>query len=596
MRINLSRQKFFRVFLFIISGILLSFRAQYGFFFNDEPFIISLAQRLYYGANLIIDEWNTTQNFGALLLPLYKLYIALTGSTEGIILTFRVIYCIMWTSTCSAMYCILKHKYSGAIVVFFYLLLFSPLDQMTLSYTSVSLSSCLMIAGLYFYHLEVKPIRFYKFTYFYTFLSVIAVLSLPYLAIIYILNLLVIIVIHLIKKTETTRFLIKANLLSCIIAALTAALYLYHFILKGNSIDIILQNLWYILSTDTIANTTFVFTIVSYCRAILTTYFSYIVLIGLSLILLLFPSIKNYPKRKMVLFIIDLIAFLVEIAKMVIWCHEPIFNLQMMPIVFLGMIAFFMLDNKRKHLATFVYFIIYGVLYSFAFYCASDTKIKAIAMGFVLCGVASIVFIAELGNQWKQYFSSAASTAETAMTLHSKECPSRIAAMIVALVFCAQLGLQVLLKVERHYWDTPVYQMNSIISEGAGKGVRTTKPTKSAHEKVEKSLHQLLTNVNTQNKRDIRFLSMVSSPVIYLNADLPASVFSTWTFMEDDILLEKLNLYYSVNPQQQPNVIFFSNSDTLVYDLDINLSDYCCISDDQYSILIAPGFVNTQDP
>ena len=66
--------------------------------------------------------------------------------------------------------------------------------------------------------------------------------------------------------------------------------------------------------------------------------------------------------------------------------------------------------------------------------------------------------------------------------------------------------------------------------------------------------------------------------------------------MEDDILLEKLNLYYSVNPQQQPNVIFFSNSDTLVYDLDINLSDYCCISDDQYSILIAPGFVNTQDP
>ena len=593
---NLSRQKTFYAFLFIISGILLSFRAQYGFFFNDEPFIISLAHRLYYGADLIVDEWNTTQNFGTLLLPFYKLYVALTGSTEGIILTFRVIYCIMWTGTCSAIYYILKQKYSGAIVVFFYLLLFSPLDQMTLSYTSVSLSSCLLIAGLYFYHLEVKPIRFFRFTCFYTILSVIAVLALPYLAMIYILNLLVIIVIHLVKRTETTRFLMKTSLLSCIIAALTAVLYLYRFILKGNSLDIILQNLWCILSADTIASTTFVFNVVSYCWAVLETYFSYTLLIGMSFILLLFPIIKNYPERKMVLFIIDVIAFLAEIVKMVVRCHEPAFNLQMMPIVFLGMIAFFMLDNKRKHLATFIIFIIYGVLYSFAFYYASDTGIMAIAMGLVLCGVASIVFIAELGNQWKPYFSSAVSAAETAITMHGKECSSRIVALIIAFVFCAQLGLQVLLKVERHYWDSPVYQMNSIISEGAGKGVRTTERHKSAHEKVEKSLHQLLTNVNMQNTHDIRFLSMVSSPVIYLNADLPAGVFSTWTFMEDDILLERLNLYYSVNHQQQPNVIFFSNGDTLVCGLDIDLSDYCCFSDDQYSILIAPDLVNTQNP
>ena len=63
-------------FMAIIAFVLLLTRSRYGFSYNDEPFILSLAQRLYYGDSLFIDEWNFAQNVGTLLLPFYRLYIA----------------------------------------------------------------------------------------------------------------------------------------------------------------------------------------------------------------------------------------------------------------------------------------------------------------------------------------------------------------------------------------------------------------------------------------------------------------------------------------------------------------------------------------
>ena len=72
-----NRKIIFGISLFLISFILLGLRAMFGYSFNDEPFIMSLAQRLSFGDNLFIDEWHVTQNFGVILLPIYKLYLRL---------------------------------------------------------------------------------------------------------------------------------------------------------------------------------------------------------------------------------------------------------------------------------------------------------------------------------------------------------------------------------------------------------------------------------------------------------------------------------------------------------------------------------------
>lgn len=90
--------------IFIFSFIFLIWRTKYGFCFNDEPFCITLGQRLFNGDSLIVDEWHGVQNFGAVILPFYALFQLFSVSNDGIILTFRYIYCLLWFATCFAVY------------------------------------------------------------------------------------------------------------------------------------------------------------------------------------------------------------------------------------------------------------------------------------------------------------------------------------------------------------------------------------------------------------------------------------------------------------------------------------------------------------
>ena len=573
--------------LFLLSGTLLSVRAHFGYFFNDEPFIVSLAQRFLWGADLIVDEWNTTQNFGVLLLPLYKAYVTLTGSTEGILLTFRILYAFMWAGVCTLVYGIIRQKYSGGFVVFCYLILFSPLDQMTLSYTSVSLSCCLLIAGLFLYHLEVKPLGLLPFTAAYTVLSVIAVISLPYMALVYVLTAAGIAVVHLVRRTEATKLLFRANLISCILAAAMAVAYLYGFVLDTNSLSAVLENLGYIFHADYNESTSFFYNTLRFGWWILKNYHYAVALTGVTVLLSFHPGIRENPGRKYGLFLVNALVYFLRIGQLVLTCHQPKFNFQMMPIVFLGVAAFFLLENQKKYLPLFGSFVVYGALYALMFFQASDTVGAAVSMGMSVCGVAGIVFIAELGKQFGRY----ADDLDAGGASRGKV---RLIACTVALVFFAQISLQVLLKEERHYWDVPVRNMRSTVSVGAGKGIWTSQHQKEPYETRNESLQNLKKYVDPQKKQDVRFLSMISAPVLYLDADFPVGAFSTWTFLEDDLLLKRLNMYYSVNPDMVPNVVFQLTEDTRTRELCIDLSEYRTFTDGQYSILIAPEFVSTE--
>ena len=54
--------------VFAMLALFLFWRARYGYCYEDEPFLLTLAQRLYKGDVLIVDEWHGCQNFGLLLL------------------------------------------------------------------------------------------------------------------------------------------------------------------------------------------------------------------------------------------------------------------------------------------------------------------------------------------------------------------------------------------------------------------------------------------------------------------------------------------------------------------------------------------------
>ena len=71
-------------------AIMLILRARYSFCQSDESFYLALAQRLYMGDALIIDEWHPAQFYSPVLLPWYAAYRALVPSQTGILFAARV--------------------------------------------------------------------------------------------------------------------------------------------------------------------------------------------------------------------------------------------------------------------------------------------------------------------------------------------------------------------------------------------------------------------------------------------------------------------------------------------------------------------------
>lgn len=115
---------------------------------TDEVYYIATAYRFYQGDAMLVDDWNTAQMSGFLLLPFVHLYMLLMKTTEGIVLYFRFLYLIFKALT--AAFCIVKlRKYgmSGIIAVSLYYF-FSPQNLDALSYNTIALGMIIMIGAV----------------------------------------------------------------------------------------------------------------------------------------------------------------------------------------------------------------------------------------------------------------------------------------------------------------------------------------------------------------------------------------------------------------------------------------------------------------
>lgn len=108
----LNRQKIIFFVCIFLGIVFLAWRAPYGYCFNDEPFVVTLGQRINFGDSLIFDEWNMAQTISPVIALFYKIFVFINGSTEGILLAFRYIYCLIWITVCSSiMWFFLNNKY-----------------------------------------------------------------------------------------------------------------------------------------------------------------------------------------------------------------------------------------------------------------------------------------------------------------------------------------------------------------------------------------------------------------------------------------------------------------------------------------------------
>ena len=157
----------------------------------DEHFYISMGYRFVKGDALFYDEWHITQLISLFLAPFIWLFIKITGSMNGIVHFFRILY-VIFTAGCGlAIYYRFRDRGYFAILASAVFMLFTPFNIMTLSYNTMSIGFLVLSLCIYGSNNKIRAAAA-------GLLYAWAVLNTPYLAILYI----VFTAISLIKRKD----------------------------------------------------------------------------------------------------------------------------------------------------------------------------------------------------------------------------------------------------------------------------------------------------------------------------------------------------------------------------------------------------------
>lgn len=115
----------------------LIWKAPYGFGFWDEYWYLTFGHRFMFGDAMLAEEWNVIQLFSFFLYWPVKLFFNMTGSADGIILTFRYLFVAFNAAVSVSLYLLLR-KF-GKVSIFAVLItgLFVPATVMAVSYYSL---------------------------------------------------------------------------------------------------------------------------------------------------------------------------------------------------------------------------------------------------------------------------------------------------------------------------------------------------------------------------------------------------------------------------------------------------------------------------
>lgn len=538
---------FLSAFAIAASLFFLFLRAPYGWCFNDEPFIVTLAQRLHMGDRLILDEWHPAQIFGPVLLPFYYVFRSFRPDNTGILLSFRYVYCAVWWITCLIVYHVIKkqtHSATIALCIFVYLVLFSPLDNMTLSYTSTGLMSSLMLSCILIKTKDTSQRNVILFSIVLSVCVTILILCSPYMAGAYFLLLITAILKPKKRLLSGEEYLFQSVRWSGGFVALFFLLLFLCFVRKeGEDWKTYLECIRLILSDPEHLNTGILTRFITCFAEIVNGNRLYSVIIGISIVC--GCCRKGLQKYRLVFFILCVCGFFYAE-----YCYlrDNIyvkFNQQMIDIAILGFAAFPWLEDKPWDI--FFGFSVLGLVYTFMNYLASNTGLYAIGMTLSVCGVGSIVYAVRLCQELKkQYF--------------NKPVLGFIIPFICITVMTVQISGELFTRVIRQYWDEEPAALTETIQVGAAKGLKTTPEHKEEYELQYDELKTLLDCVT--DKEEKRFVCFTASPVIYLDADMRFGTFSAWNFSRNNYMND-LAKYEVITRHSEESVFYISRQEDL---------------------------------
>ena len=533
--------KMVAVVVLVIAALFMLNRAKYGYINNDEPFILTLSHRLIKGDAFLYDEWQPTQLTGFLNYPWMILFTATHNNTDGMILFFRYVYVILNFVSLLFVYLRLsnyskKPLITGAACL--YLLLFSSMDILTVSYNFYSLTGLLL-----FITLCITGKSNIEYLFAGIFFSVATLVS-PYLAIVFVLYYLFFSLNHFVLKKNISKNVIDITKMVLIGIILSIAIFICFLYGTGGNISKMLNTVSYIF-TDVEYPSQSIFQLIygylyTWVNKFRTFGFMFVVFVMLSLI---------DKKHKTLWLEAHIIAFVILTPRMIhIFLYQ--FNYLIMQIGLLGIHAL-IIDEQRNNSYSLI--AIAGVIFSFILYATSDLKQYAIANGMVLAGFASFFLIDDY--------------------LQKHENNTKLIKTLCILLVFAQIGTEVYERMTKYYLDRDINDNLYMIKESAAKGLYVDQEQYDIYMNIYKDIND---NIPYQAK----LLVLSQEPWIYLLNDSEYCTYSAWMTNNKEFRIKRLKEYYDLHPDKYPNYIYVLCEDFESEELQNEFPNFSLISTD----------------
>ena len=516
-------------------------RARYGFANIDESFYPTIARRLTQGDTLLIDEWHVSQLSSVLLyLPVW-LYERLSGGTDGIYLALRYLFVAVQCLVSAAVYLRLRrYDRIGAAAGALALAVYAPFGINALSYNSFGVLFLALTGALL-----VPAEKESRAAYILAGLCFAgAVLCCPYLALVYLLYALAVVLLR--KKDARLPALTPRafGLFTLGAAILAGAFFLVG--LRGADLAKLPAALQGIFSDpEHTGQASFPLSLL-----LLLLRYPYHVfyrahpLPGACLFLVFALALAaRLDKRRerhaaAYFFAGTLLTAAAEILYAVLWPHP---NFMMYAVNVLALLCFVLTPpagaESVRHLALLWW--LPGMLYSALIILGSNQGHYAVfsaAACAVSCSV-TVVF-------------------QTAKRVFPERRPYRAAAAAaLAVLIFAQVGGAAYLRYRNVFWGATIREQTEAITAGTHKGLIVEPEAAEEYAATQPAMAEL-----ARRSGGGRVLVLTGSTWMS-TGDYQNAAYSPWLSGVDDATLDRLAMYYALNPANRPVVVWASTED-----------------------------------
>lgn len=547
---------------FIAAFVFLYIRSGYGFGIDDESLYLSVPYRLIRGDSLLTDEWHVSQLLGFVLYIPVKLYLSITGSTEGILLFFRHLFVIVQAVVSAMVYLVLRKNGKSALFAMLIFMLHVHMTYFVVNYYTVTILSAEIICFILYSGFENK--KFLKKFLVGFFLSA-AVLGEPFLAVPVIFYALICFIKPAISKTKFAEKYLPEKVFSIktftpiFLGILPLFITFTAFVLSRTTIKKILQCLPMIFKNPEYTIAGKGSNVITAFSSIFTVFkVSYIGFVIFAVIFVLIARDKKRMEHRKEYFLASFAGYIVYIIEILVSRYTADLSEKytviigmskylywMMSLAIFSLICYLLTENKKKIL--FYSFWLVGLVTAIFIDISSDIGPRCSTSALAISDTAGIIFIFDLVKEIKSE--------------EDKNFLTKIASCVLALMIVLQLGTQIRILADvkgaafEYASESKVNDLSVKIDKGPAKGLLTTKNRNNIY-------NQMISDLDViKEKCNGRFLIAENYPWAYLYMEKDFGTFSEWFlgYRWDVYEGATLRQYCEINPDKMPEYIYVTN-------------------------------------